>query len=68
MDEPYRFMRIGYSALAWLVSAGQPTAVPYALVGINVAALTALAYMGGLLAQQAGWTRCGACCWRAISA
>lgn len=54
MDEPYRFMRIGYSALAWLVSAGQHTAVPYALVGINVAALTALAYMGGLLAQQAG--------------
>jgi len=54
MDAPYRFMRIGYSALAWLVSAGQHTAIPYALVGINVAALAALAYMGGLLAQQAG--------------
>ncbi len=54
MDAPYRFMRIGYSALAWLVSAGQHVAVPYALVGINVAALATLAYLGGLLAQEAG--------------
>jgi hypothetical protein len=54
MDAPYRFMRIGYSALAWLVSGGQHVAVPYALVAINVAALTALAYLGGLLAQEAG--------------
>ena len=54
MDAPYRFMRIGYSALAWLVSAGQHVAVPYALGGINVAALATLAYLGGLLAQEAG--------------
>ncbi len=54
MDAPYRFMRIGYSALAWLVSLGQHAAVPYVLVAINVAALAALACLGGLLAQQAG--------------
>jgi hypothetical protein len=54
MDAPYRFMRIGYSALAWLVSLGQHAAVPYALVAINVAALGALAYLGGILAQEAG--------------
>ena len=54
MDAPYRFMRIGYSALAWALSAGQHAAVPYALVAINVAALGALGYLGGLLAQQAG--------------
>jgi hypothetical protein len=54
MDAPYRFMRIGYPVLAWLVSAGQHAAVPYALVGINIAALAALAYLGGLLAQEAG--------------
>jgi hypothetical protein len=54
MDAPYRFMRIGYSALAWLVSLGQHAAVPYALVAINVAALGALAYLGGVLAQEAG--------------
>ena len=54
MDAPYRFMRIGYSALAWLVALGQHAAVPYALVAINVAALGALAYLGGILAQEAG--------------
>jgi hypothetical protein len=54
MDAPYRFMRIGYSALAWLVSLGQRTAVPYALAAINVAALGALGYLGGLLAREAG--------------
>jgi len=54
MDAPYRFMRIGYPALAWLVSLGQHAAVPYALVAINVAALGGLACLGGVLAQQAG--------------
>ena len=54
MDAPYRFMRIGYSALAWLLSLGQHAAVPYVLVAINVAALAALGYLGGVLAQQAG--------------
>ena len=42
MDAPYRFMRIGYSALAWALAAGQHAAVPYTLVAINVAALGAL--------------------------
>ena len=54
MDAPYRFMRIGYPALAWLASLGHDTAVPYALVAINVAALAALGYLGGLLAREAG--------------
>ena len=57
MDAPYRFMRIGYSALAWALSAGQHAAVPYALVAINVAALGALGYLSGLIAQQAGLAR-----------
>ena len=68
MDAPYRFMRIGYSALAWLVSLGQRTAVPYALAAINVAALGALGYLGGLLAREAAGPRSGACCWSATSA
>ena len=54
MDASYRFMRIGYSALAWALSGGQHALVPYALVAINVAALGALGYLGGLLARQAG--------------
>ena len=68
MDAPYRFMRIGYSALAWLLSLGQHAAVPYVLVAINVAALAALGYLGGVLAQQAAGTRCGGSCSRVISA
>ena len=54
MDDWYRFVRIGYSALAWLGSAGQHAAVPYALVVINVLAIGALGVLGGLLAQEAG--------------
>ena len=47
-------MRSDSPALAWALSAGQHAAVPYALVAINVAALGALGYLGGLIAQQAG--------------
>jgi hypothetical protein len=54
MDYPYRFIRIGYSALTWLISAGQHPAVPFALVAVNVVALGALGLLGGILAQQSG--------------
>jgi hypothetical protein len=54
IDSSYRFVRIGYPALAWLLSAGQHTAVPYLLVVINVASLAAIAALGGLFAQEAG--------------
>ena len=39
MDRPYRFMRIGYPALTWLVSAGQHSLVPVMLVAVNIAAI-----------------------------
>jgi hypothetical protein len=54
MDQEYRFIRIGYSALAWLCSAGVPAAIPWALVVINVLAIGAIAVLGGRLAQEAG--------------
>lgn len=54
LDEWYRLVRIGYSALAWLGSAGVPAALPYALVIINVLAVGAVGALGGALAQQAG--------------
>jgi hypothetical protein len=50
----YRFVRIGYSALAWLTSAGQHAAVPWALAVINVLSLAAIAALGGRFAQEAG--------------
>jgi hypothetical protein len=54
MDRPYRFMRIGYPALTWLVSLGQHAAVPVMLVAVNVAAVGAMGWLGGVFARQAG--------------
>jgi hypothetical protein len=54
IDSAYRFVRIGYPALAWLLSAGQHAAVPYVLAVINVLALGAIAALGGIFAQEAG--------------
>jgi len=54
IDSSYRFVRIGYPALAWLTSAGQHAAVPWTLAVINVLSLAAIAVLGGLFAQEAG--------------
>ena len=54
MDQPYRFMRIGYPALTWLVSLGDHALVPVMLVAINVAAVGAIGWLGGIFAKQAG--------------
>jgi len=54
VDRPYRFMRIGYPALTWLVSLGQHAGVPVVLVAVNVAAIGAVGWLGGVFARQAG--------------
>ncbi len=54
VDRAYRFMRVGYPALTWLFSFGQRALVPYMLVAVNVAALTALAASGAVIARQGG--------------
>ena len=54
VDQPYRFMRIGYPVITWLVSAGQRALVPWMLVAVNVAAIGALGWLGGHLARQGG--------------
>ena len=46
--------RIGYPVITWLFSAGQRALVPWMLVVVNVAAIGALAWLGGHLAQQGG--------------
>jgi len=51
-DSNFRVQRIGYPVLAWLVSFGQHPWVPLALVMVNVLALTALGFLGGLLARE----------------
>jgi hypothetical protein len=54
MDRPYRYMRIGYPALTWLVSLGQHSLVPVMLVAVNIAAIGALGYLGALFAVEGG--------------
>ncbi len=54
VDQAYRFMRVGYPVITWLVSFGQRALVPYMLVAVNVAALAALAYGGAVIARQGG--------------
>jgi hypothetical protein len=54
MDRPYRYMRIGYPALTWLVSLGQHVLIPVMLVAVNVAAISTLGLFGGVIARQAG--------------
>ena len=54
MDRPYRYMRVGYPALTWLVSLGQHSLVPFMLVAVNIAAIGALGYLGALFAAEGG--------------
>ena len=54
MDQPYRYTRIGYPALTWLISLGQHQNVPVALIAVNVLAVAALGVLGGLFARQSG--------------
>lgn len=49
-----RNARWGYGALAWLTSGGDADLVPWALVGLNVAAMAAVGAIGGGLARSAG--------------
>lgn len=49
-----RNARWGYGALAYAASAGDPDLVPWALVGLNVAAAAAVGAIGGGLARTSG--------------
>src|ERR1700681_870422 len=52
MDQSYRYTRIGYPILAWLVSLGQHRLVPLALVAINLVGVAVVAYLGGMFARE----------------
>ncbi len=54
IDAPFRYTRIGYSALTWLITLGHHQAVPVALVAVNALAIAAMAVLGALFARQAG--------------
>ena len=54
VDQPYRYMRIGYPWLTWLASFGQHVLVPVMLVAVNIVAIGAMGYLGGMFARQGG--------------
>src|SRR6201995_5490183 len=54
IDSAYRFVRIGYPALAWLLSAGQHAAVPYVLAVTSGLGRAAIPALGGIFAKEAG--------------
>jgi hypothetical protein len=53
-DSPLRLQRLTYPLLAFLLAAGRPAAVPYALVLVNVLAFAFLALLAATLARDSG--------------
>lgn len=54
-DRPaYRQQRILYPLLAWVASGGDERRAPLALVLVNVAAMFAIGWVGGVIAKSAG--------------
>jgi hypothetical protein len=55
IDHPYRYTRIGYSVVAWLLSGGgHASALPFVLVLVNLLCVAGIAWLGGLLAHESG--------------
>jgi hypothetical protein len=55
IDHPYRYTRIGYSMVAWLLSGGgHGRALPLVLVAVNLLSVAALAGVGAVFARDAG--------------
>jgi hypothetical protein len=55
IDHPYRYTRIGYSVVAWLLSGGgHGRVLPLVLVFVNLLCVAAMAWLGGLLARESG--------------
>lgn len=54
LDAGFRVQRIGLSVLSWLAAGGQRSLVPDSEVAVNLAALVVLAWLGALIARDAG--------------
>jgi hypothetical protein len=54
MDQSYRYTRIGYPIVAWILSLGQHQLVPVVLVVVNLFGVAAMAMLGGAFARQSG--------------
>ncbi len=56
VNQPYRMQRMVYPALAFLLSGGSNSALPVALLVVNVLALLALAAFFSVYAARRGWS------------
>jgi hypothetical protein len=54
MDQPYRYTRIGYSLVTWIVSFGQHDLVPVMLIVVNLLGVAAMGYLGAMFARDGG--------------
>ena len=54
LDSPLRLQRIGYPALAWVLSWGNLALLPWALVVVNLVAIGAVSGVGAVIAHERG--------------
>lgn len=54
MDQPYRYTRIGYPLVVWIVSLGHHSVVPVMLVVVNLLSIAAMGVLGGMFARESG--------------
>lgn len=54
MDHNYRYTRIGYPLVAWILSLGQHRLVPTVLVVINLICIGIVGWLGGRFARESG--------------
>ncbi len=54
MDSNYRYTRIGYPLVAWILSAGQHDLVPAVLVIVNLACIAVVGWLGAKFARESG--------------
>jgi hypothetical protein len=54
--EAFRLQRVGYPALAAVLAGGQPSAIPFALLAVNVLVLLAVAAAFATYARRQGWS------------
>jgi hypothetical protein len=54
MDQPYRYTRIGYPLVTWVLSLGHHSWVPVMLVVVNLLSVAAMGVLGGMFARESG--------------
>lgn len=54
IDHSYRYTRLGYPLVAWLLSLGQHHLVPVVLVVINLICVAVVGWLGGRFARESG--------------